>query len=246
MLSSRFTKHRGNMLKQDDRVQKYRPFMYLDRERQREILKYGHPDELTINQHLGGLCGMAMDEIEESSQVYGIIYHISQILEDVEFMPWNNICAFSNTVIPTSPKTDGGWDRIEELISVGQINIWGVSCPRNRNGVSRARRLTGEGVATKNPTKLGKVKWDMFALFVLISVRRMATLLALVIRGTILIKPLRLYRVTMIEKTQGRAGVTKPVRAMQQRISQKTNSRFCSGRPGWWPRFIAWNRILSR
>lgn len=40
MLDTKFSKHQGNGNKKDDRVYRYHPFMYLNKERQREIVEW--------------------------------------------------------------------------------------------------------------------------------------------------------------------------------------------------------------
>lgn len=144
MLNPRFTKHRGNIAKQDERVQRYRPFAYLDRERQRSIARHSHPDELNLNQHLGGLCAMALEELDPSNPATGIIQHIGQILEDIEFIPWCNVRAFSNTVISNVAKNRWWWAqdrRIEQCRTNQYMRYkandepqWSVPCPAYNKG----------------------------------------------------------------------------------------------------------------
>lgn len=144
MLNTRFSKHRGNSNKKDDRVNRYRPFMYLDKERQREIIRGSHPVELTVNQHLGGLCAMAIEELEPSHPAAGIVAHIAQILDDIEFMPWNCVRAFSNTVINNVARQKWWWgqDRCIEQCRTNQYMrhkitnepYWSVPCPMYNRG----------------------------------------------------------------------------------------------------------------
>lgn len=144
MLNPRFTKHTGNTGKHDERVQRYRPFAYLDRERQRDIVRHSHPDELTLNQHLGGLCAMATEELDPNNPAMGIVQHIAQLLEDIEFIPWQNVRAFSNTVITNIAKSRWWWGqdtRIEQCrtnqymrYKVSEEPQWSVPCPAYNKG----------------------------------------------------------------------------------------------------------------
>lgn len=144
MLNTRFSKHRGNVNRKDDRINRYRPFMYLDKERQRDIIRTSHPDELTINQHLSGLCAMAIEEMEPSHPAAGIVAHIAQLLDDIEFMNWNSVRAFSNTVINNVAKQRWWWgqDRCIEQCRTNQYMRyrsgsepqWSVPCPMYNRG----------------------------------------------------------------------------------------------------------------
>lgn len=144
MLNTRFSKHRGNVNKKDDRVNRYRPFMYLEKERQREILRGSHPDELNVNQHLAGLCAMAAEELEPSHPAAGIVGHIAQLLDDIEFMPWHCVRAFSNTVIHNVARQKWWWgqDRCIEQCRTNQYMRykvisdpqWSVPCPLYNRG----------------------------------------------------------------------------------------------------------------
>lgn len=67
MLEPRFHKHTGKLGRYDDSVVLYRLFAFLERERQRARVKHGHPEELSLNDHLSGLCAMALEDIDDRS-----------------------------------------------------------------------------------------------------------------------------------------------------------------------------------
>lgn len=144
MMRPRFRKHRGKYGSRDDRVIKARPFAYLDRELQREIARKGHPEELQFNHHLNGLCRMAIERLDERSEAYGLINHISQILEDSEFLQWSSIRPFSNTVISNVARGKWHWgdEKSIEKCRNNQymrgrnldVSVWSVPCPLFNRG----------------------------------------------------------------------------------------------------------------
>lgn len=144
MIEPRFSKQKGNPRSEVDSVKSYRPFSYLDREVQREIMRSSHPEELTLLQHLTGLCAMASEKVNADTKVAGIINHMSQILEDCEYIQWSNVRSFSNTVITNVAKKRWSW-RDDDLIERcrnnrymrmrnSEDNTWAVPCPRYNKG----------------------------------------------------------------------------------------------------------------
>lgn len=144
MLEPRFHRYKGKSRSRDDKVIRYRPFAYLDREAQRAILKSGHPEELTLTQHLMGLCAMAQDQCDELGNAHAILSHINQILDDQTYMHWSKVRAFSNTVVSSIAR--GNWKWVDDkLIERCRNNIymrtrhseesgWSVPCPRYNRG----------------------------------------------------------------------------------------------------------------
>lgn len=110
LLEPRFDRYKGKCDKKDYKPTAYHPFSYLDRERQRDITKNGHPEELSFNEHLLGLCNMAVERAREGSDVHGILTHVIQILEDSGYISWPCIRIFSNTVISNIGRTRWHWD----------------------------------------------------------------------------------------------------------------------------------------
>lgn len=144
MLEPRFAPQKGKPKAKDDKVVKYRPFAYLERELQRDIIKTGHPEELTVTQHLSGLCSMALEDCVPQSDAYGIVSHILQILEDQGYMLWSNVRAFSNTVIAQVARGRWMWSD-DRLIERCRTNMymrnrqseeisWSVPCPKYNKG----------------------------------------------------------------------------------------------------------------
>lgn len=144
MLEPRFSRRKGKRSSHDDKVSCYRPFAYLEREQQRSILKSGHPEELTVTQHLSGLCGMALEKCDTKSDVHAIVTHIAQILEDQSYMQWASVRAFSNTVIAQIARGRWGWadDRMLERCRTNMYmrcryseeSTWTVPCPKFNQG----------------------------------------------------------------------------------------------------------------
>lgn len=144
MLEPRFTRQKGKPVTKEDKVMKYRPFAYLERELQRDIIKTGHPEELTVTQHLSGLCSMALEDCGDQSDAYGIVNHILQILEDQSYMLWPNVRAFSNTVIAQIARGRWYWsdDRLIERCRTNMYmrnrqfedTTWSVPCPKYNKG----------------------------------------------------------------------------------------------------------------
>lgn len=116
MLQPKFSRHKGNCSEPVDRVKNYRPFAFLEREEQRRIIKNGHPEELTMVQHLSGICAMAIEEANERSDVYGLLSHALQILQDYGYIQWATIRSFSNSVFANIAKGKWSWadDRLIE------------------------------------------------------------------------------------------------------------------------------------
>lgn len=144
MLQPNFQKHKGTFSRREERIKRYRPFAFIDREKQRQVLKRGHPEELTFELHLIGLCGMALDVMNEGTSSYGIVQHIAQILEDSEYISWPNIRAFSNTIVANVARGKWDWSH-EKAIDRTRTNQymraripddagWSAPCPRYNRG----------------------------------------------------------------------------------------------------------------
>lgn len=144
MMEPRFKKHKGKVHDSGDSVKCYRPFAYLEREQQREILKHGHPEELTFNQHVTGLCAMAIELTDERTKAYGILTHLAQVMDDYSFVPWQQTRAFSNTVVANIARGKWSWndDRLIEKCRSNHYmrrrtheeSCWSVPCPRYNKG----------------------------------------------------------------------------------------------------------------
>lgn len=87
---------------------------------------------------------MALEESPPGTNIYGIVNHISQILEDSDFIAWPNIRAFSNTVIANIARAVWDWN-YEKAIVKSRNNqymhsreadelAWSVPCPRYNRG----------------------------------------------------------------------------------------------------------------
>lgn len=158
MLEPRFSKYKGKRSHRDDRLCSYRPFAYLEREQQRAIIKSGHPEELTVAQHLSGLCGMALEKCDAKGDTYAIVAHIAQILEDQSYMQWENVRAFSNTVIAQIAR--GRWEWADDrLIERCRTNMymrcrqneeptWAVPCPKFNKGRCNSQESHNVGEVT--------------------------------------------------------------------------------------------------
>lgn len=144
MLEPRFSRQKGKRRSREDKLSQYRPFAYLEREQQRSIIRSGHPKELSVAQHLSGLCAMAMESCNEQSETYGIISHIHQLLDDGSYLQWPSVRAFSNTVIAQIACGRWSWcdDRMIERCRTnlylrcrpGEDSSWSVPCPRFNKG----------------------------------------------------------------------------------------------------------------
>lgn len=144
LMEPRFHHHKGKHSARDDKLARYRPFAFLDRELQRDIIKSGHPEELTLTQHLTGLCAMAKDQCDEFGSVYAMLSHVIQLLEDHTYMQWPKVRAFSNTVVSNIAR--GNWKWVDDkMIERCRNNIymrarssdestWSVPCPRYNRG----------------------------------------------------------------------------------------------------------------
>lgn len=144
MMEPRFATHKGKSRHSDDSIKSYRPFAFLERERQREIIRSGHPEELTFVQHITGLCLMALEYIDDRCYTFWVLQHVIQILEDHEYIQWPLTRAFSNTVISNIARGKWAWDD-EKLIERCRSNnymrrraqddtAWSVPCPRFNKG----------------------------------------------------------------------------------------------------------------
>lgn len=143
LMEPRFSRYKGKHREADNVIQ-YRPFAYLEREKQREIMKVGHPEELTFLQHVTGLCAMAADYLDDMSQGHGILTHVMQIIDDYDHVIWINIRAFSNTVVANVACVKWAWydhNLIEGCRSNHYMrcaqqedNSWSVPCPRYNRG----------------------------------------------------------------------------------------------------------------
>lgn len=144
MMEPRFASYKGKPQQSDDSIKSYRPFAFLEREKQREIIRHGHPEELTFVQHLTGLCVMAQEYTDDRCKAYWVLQHVIQLLEDHEFIQWNNTRAFSNTVISNIARGKWSWDD-EKLIERCRTNNymrrrayeesqWSVPCPKFNKG----------------------------------------------------------------------------------------------------------------
>lgn len=144
MMEPRFATHKGKPRYSDDSIQSYRPFAFLEREKQRENIRHGHPKELTFVQHVTGLCTMALEYIDDRCKTYWVLQHVIQILEDHEYIQWQQTRAFSNTVISNIARGRWAWDD-EKLIERCRSNnymrrrtqeesAWIVPCPRFNKG----------------------------------------------------------------------------------------------------------------
>lgn len=143
LMEPRFSHYKGKH-RETDNVVRYRPFAYLEREKQREIMKVGHPEELTFLQHVTGLCAMAADYLDDMSQGHGILTHVMQIIDDYEHIRWSNIRAFSNTVVANVARGKWAWydhSFIERCRSNHYMrrtqqddSTWSVPCPRYNRG----------------------------------------------------------------------------------------------------------------
>lgn len=144
MMEPHFATHKGKSRRPDDSIKSYRPFAFLERERQREIIRHGHPEELTFVQHITGLCLMALEYTDDRCYTFWILQHVIQILEDHEFIQWPQTRAFSNTVISNIARGKWAWDD-EKLIERCRSNnymrrrahddsSWSVPCPRFNKG----------------------------------------------------------------------------------------------------------------
>lgn len=122
---------------------KYRPFNFLDREQQRAIMKTGHPEELTMTQQVSGFCAMALEQAEYNSDTYGILSHMSQILDESGYIAWGSIRAFSNTVAASIARGRWAWSN-EREIECCRNNVY--ICQRRRHGQYRAHAITEVGV----------------------------------------------------------------------------------------------------
>lgn len=128
----------------DDIVRSYHPFAFLESEEQRKIVKSGHPEELTFVQHLTGLSAMALDQADKTSDVHGILSHISQILHDYAYMNWASVRGFSNTFLCNIAKKKWSWhdnkfiDRCRQnhymRTRANEEPAWSVPCPRKNHG----------------------------------------------------------------------------------------------------------------
>lgn len=144
LLEPRFSHRRGKDSAISDKVKMYRPFAFLEREIQRDIMKNGHPAELSFLHHFMGLCGMATDMVPDRSPVHGILTHVSQVLEDYQYVQWPNIRAFSNTVLSNVAKAKWSWNddhTIEKCRSRQYMRHthrddteWCAPCPKYNKG----------------------------------------------------------------------------------------------------------------
>lgn len=144
MLEPRFHRHKGKHDSRDDKIARYRPFAFLDREQQRLILKSGHPEELNLTQHLSGLCAMAQDQCDKRGNVHAILSHITQLLDDQSYMQWHKVRAFSNTVVSNIARGNWMWlddkmiERCRNNIYMRSRSVeepaWSAPCPRYNRG----------------------------------------------------------------------------------------------------------------
>lgn len=144
MLEPRFTRQKGKRRSREDNLVQYHPFAFLEREQQRAVIKSGHPEELSVTHHLSGLCAMALETCSEQSETFGIVGHISQLLDDTSYMQWHSVRAFSNTVISQIARGRWSWcdDRLIERCRTnvymrsrtGDDTSWSVPCPRFNKG----------------------------------------------------------------------------------------------------------------
>lgn len=142
-MQPKFKSKRGKS-KADNCTTNYHPFAFLDRERQRAIVKQGHPEELSVYEHLGGLCAMALEQIRNTHEAYGIVQHIGQILDDHGYIPWTSIRSFSNTIIANIAKGRYTWhderaiercrNNVYMKTRAGHETQWAVPCPKYNKG----------------------------------------------------------------------------------------------------------------
>lgn len=109
MMEPKFRHYKGKQLSRDDYIKRNRPFFFLGREQQRNILRKGHPEELSFVQHISGLIAMALDIMDNSHEAYGIINHVGQLLDDSGFVNWETSRAFSNSVVLNVAKGKWSW-----------------------------------------------------------------------------------------------------------------------------------------
>lgn len=87
---------------------------------------------------------MTLDVLDYNSEAFGLVQHISQILEDSAFLAWPVIRPFSNTVISNIARGKWNWNS-EKAIDKCRSNqymrgrgveetLWAVPCPLFNRG----------------------------------------------------------------------------------------------------------------
>lgn len=114
LLQARFNRTKGKekSLKQIEQdIKTNRPFAYLDRDIQRQIIKSNqHPEELSFLNHVEGLIQMAGHRCGDS-QLRGLLEHISHITKDIHFHNWAKVRKWSNKVVVNTATGEWAWDQ---------------------------------------------------------------------------------------------------------------------------------------
>lgn len=112
LLQARFTKTTGKhkSAKRIERdIRSGRPFAFLDREVQRQLVKDNcHPEELTLIHHVEGLVGMVSARCADP-KLKGMINHVHQILIDCQVHYWPKIRKWSNETLVKTATQEWEW-----------------------------------------------------------------------------------------------------------------------------------------
>lgn len=118
-LKAKFTKNPGRprTAKQiEKQVNLKRPYAYLGREKQRDLVRQGvHPEELDILNHIEGLTAMAGD-ISTNDRAKGILVHIHQTIQDCQVHSWPRVRSWSNKVLFKIATESWEWDSTTEIM----------------------------------------------------------------------------------------------------------------------------------
>lgn len=102
MIQAHFTKHKGKLKsckKIEQEIKANRPFGFLDRDRQRHVIRDNlHPEELPFLYHLEGLISMSSCKCTEV-EIKGMIDHIYQLVRDAQVHNWISMQKWSNHVV---------------------------------------------------------------------------------------------------------------------------------------------------
>lgn len=117
-LQPKFVKNSGrqsNIKQIEQKVTLNRPYAFLDREKQRDLVRQNvHPEELDILNHVEGLIGMA-SAISGGNQVKGILNHIHQTVIDSQVHKWPRVRRWSNQVIFKVATGSWEWDSFSQI-----------------------------------------------------------------------------------------------------------------------------------
>lgn len=119
LMQPRFTNTKGKSLsyrrKLEIDIKTNRPFAYLERETQRNIVKEGgHPEELPLILHIEGLVAMVLNACVDQ-KTRGLANHLLQVVRDVQVHSWSKIRKWSNEVVLHTAMKKWSWADLDRI-----------------------------------------------------------------------------------------------------------------------------------